>query len=39
MQTVRILQGVGRLQRPRTADEQPDATVKDLAELGEILID
>jgi HAD superfamily hydrolase (TIGR01509 family) len=39
MQTVRILQGVGRLQRPRTDDEQPDATVKDLAELGEILID
>ena len=39
MQTVRILQGVGRLQRPRTADEQPDATVKDLAELGKILID
>ena len=39
MQTVRILQGVGRLQRPLTDDEQPDATVKDLAELGEILID
>ena len=39
MQTVRILQGVGRLQRPRTDDEQPDATVKDLDEVGEILID
>ena len=39
MQTVRILQGVGRLQKPRTDDERPDATVKDLAELATILID
>lgn len=39
MQTVRILQGVGRLQKPRTDDERPDATVKDLTELSGILID
>ena len=39
MQTVRILQGVGRLQEPRTEDERPDATVKDLKELAEILFD
>lgn len=39
MQTVRVLQGVGRLQKPRSDDEQPDATVKDLAELTEILGD
>ncbi len=39
MQTVRILQGVGRLQRPRTYDEQPDATAMNLAELGKILFD
>ena len=39
MQTVRILQGVGRLQKPRTDDERPDLTVKDLAELADVLID
>jgi HAD superfamily hydrolase (TIGR01549 family) len=39
MQTVRILQGLGRLQRPRTDDEQPDATARNLAELREILFD
>ena len=39
MQTVRILQGVGRVQTPRTDDEQPDATVKDLTELAKILFD
>lgn len=39
MQTVRILQGVGRVQEPRSEGERPDATVKDLTELRGVLLD
>ena len=35
--TVRILQGPGRLQRPRDGAETPDATVADLDELAKLL--
>ena len=36
-QTVRILQGPGRLQQPRDGAETPDATVVDLDELAKLL--
>ena len=36
-QTLRVLQGPGRLQRPRAPADAPDATAADLAAVADIL--